>query len=296
MGLIEKITHPIDVFENHWQAILSRYGQPKEFSIDFLPELDNKIWGLKRKKLIIIGGRPSQGKSSFLLQTAYSFAKQGKTIFFFSFEMTKEVCLERMVSTECEIDNWLITTGKVKLEAGSYEFKQGLFRFKENLKDKKFFIIESIGKSLPKLDKILSMFDMKPDAVFIDYGNMVESRERQTRKEAIDEYLDGFRALAVRSNFCAILGAQINRKTHDGAKAREPQLWELKESGKLEEISDMVFLLHWPYFYDRDKPERNEYYINIAKNRDGRTGRQKVLFFPEYSKFKPEVGNGNSVK
>jgi len=290
---ISKIVHPSDVFKNHYDTIFERYNKPQDLPITFLPDLNRKIWGLQKKKLVIVGGRPSMGKSSFLLELALSFAKQGKTIYFFSFEMSKEVCVERMFSSECEIDNWLLRTGKIAEIADNPEYNLGLTNFYKTLEGMKFMLIESIGRNLPQLSEILKMFPYKPDAVFIDYGNMIDTEKAKTRKESLDEYIKGLRALAIHNDFCAIMAAQINRKTHEGGKIREPKIWELKETGELEQIADMVFLLHWPYYYERDIGTKNDYIINIAKNRDGRTAQKKIMFLPEYSKFK-EIENGNT--
>ena len=290
---ISKIVHPSDVFKKHYETIFGRHNKPQDLPIDFLPDLNRKIWGLQKKKLVIVGGRPSMGKSSFLLQLALSLAKQGKTVYFFSFEMSKEVCVERMFSSECEIDNWLLRTGDIVNIADNPEYNIKLTNFYKTLDDMKFMLVETIGRNLPQLNEILKMFPHKPDAVFIDYGNMVETEKSKTRKESLDEYIKGLRALAIHNDFCAIMAAQINRKTHESGKIREPKIWELKETGELEQVSDMVFLLHWQYYYERDPGTKNDYIINIAKNRDGRTAQKKILFFPEYSKFK-EVENDNT--
>jgi replicative DNA helicase len=126
---------------------------------------------------------------------------------------------------------------------------------------------------------------MKPDVVIIDYGNLVDDAGFRSRKEGLDNYIKGFRALAIHNDFCAIMGAQINRGTHEGHKIREPEIWELKETGELEQVADMIFLLHWQYFYDRDESIKNDYIINIAKNRDGRTAKKKIYFYPQWCKF-----------
>jgi len=109
-----KVYHPADLIEEHWNEIGRRFGRGKDFSIDFLPELNNKIWGLRRKNLVVVAGRPSQGKSTLMLNMAYSFAKQGKKVFFFSLEMTKEECLERLICNYCNIENIKLHTGNIQ--------------------------------------------------------------------------------------------------------------------------------------------------------------------------------------
>jgi len=286
MAINEKIAHVSDVFKSHYDNILSRFNQPKELSIDFLPDLDKKIWGLKKRKLVIVGGRPSQGKSDFLLQLGWAFARQSKVVYFFSFEMSKEVCVERLFNAGMEIDNWETLTGLVSQRVNSEDYNTRLNKFYGELKDSKFILIESIGRTLPDLDKILTMLPgMKPDVVIIDYGNLVDDAGFRSRKEGLDNYIKGFRALAIHNDFCAIMGAQINRSTHEGGKIKEPEIWQLKETGELEQVADMIFLLHWQYFYDRDEAIKNDYIINIAKNRDGRTAKKKIYFYPQWCKF-----------
>uniref|UniRef100_A0A6H1ZC19 Putative helicase n=1 Tax=viral metagenome TaxID=1070528 RepID=A0A6H1ZC19_9ZZZZ len=285
------ITHPADVFLSHFDTILERNGKPPQLPIRFLPALNSKIWGLQKKTLTIVGGRPSQGKSTLLLNLAYDFAQQGKVVYFFSFEMSKEVCVERLFCSACNTDNWLVRTGEIgRYDLPNSKFNEIRNKFYESLGKQRFVLIESIGRELPELEKLMNMFEMKPDVVFIDYGNMIKEKPRVTRKEVLDEYIRGLRALAIRNDFSAIMGAQINRKTHEGNKIREPQLWELKDSGELEQVADMVFLLHWPYYYDKTNEEgKNTYILNVAKNREGRTGKIECLFFPQFYKISEEV-------
>ena len=277
----QNIVHPADVAFKHWQTIKDRKGKPPELPIKTLPALNNKLWGLSRKKLVVVGGRPSQGKSVWLLQIAYDFASQGFRVVFFSYEMSKEVCVERIICNQIKIDNFLLRTGNIDENTDK---KVNLF-YIDKLKKTKFIIVESIGNTLPSFSQILNVFGNKrPDIVVIDYGNMVSAGPRQTRKEAMDEFIKGVRALAIHNNFCAIMGAQINRTVHEGGKMREPQVWMLKETGEFEQVADTIFLLHWPWLYDNSLP-KNDYIIKVGKNRDGRTGRFECLFYPEFYKI-----------
>jgi replicative DNA helicase len=77
----------------------------------------------------------------------------------------------------------------------------------------------------------------------------------------------------------------VNRISQADKDDREPQLHHLKASGFLEESADVVFLLHWAWHYDNSKP-KNELIINIAKNRDGLTGRKKMNYIPEFCQIR----------
>jgi len=125
---------------------------------------------------------------------------------------------------------------------------------------------------------------------------MVKATPRQTKKDAIDDYIKKLRNYAIQKNFCAIVGCQISRATHEQHKLRYPELWELKGSGEIEEAADLAFLLHWEYFYTREEESKNKYIIKVAKNRNGRTGIFECAFFPQYYKIGEASGNETEIE
>ena len=289
MSWEDKVFHPADLITDHWQVIKERYGKAKDLSISFLPELDNKIWGLKRKSLVVVAGRPSMGKSTLMLQMAYSFASDGKKVYFFSPEMTKEECLERLISNYCNIPNYNLHTGKIDNE----EFDDKVRCFHDALTKMELMIVESWGRSFNEILEIIDNFQ-EPDVIFIDYVNMIRQGSL-SKKDAIDEYIKDLRRLALDKNFCAILGAQINRDIHrnqeSGKDVPIPNMWNLKDTGNLEEHSDLVLIIHWPHYYrylieGSNSDDEKEYFIKVAKNRSGRTGIFESDFLPEYYRIK----------
>lgn len=278
----DKVSHPADFLMEHWQRIKNRWGQEKELSVSFLPELNKQIWGLKRRKLVIVAGRPSQGKSTLMLQMAYTFAQEGKKVYFFSLEMTKEECLERLICNYCNISNFNLYTGQVD---NTTEDK--IKCFYEELSKMKLMIIESWGKDFYEIWEIMDNFQ-NPDVIFVDYVNLIKQGSR-SKKDTIDEYVKDLRNLALDKNFCAILGAQIHREVHRnqelGKEVPIPNMWNLKDTGNLEETSDLVWIVHWPHYYRFEKEvfdDRKEFFIKIAKNRSGRTGIFECNFLPEF--------------
>ncbi len=282
MSFHDKVSHPADLLVKHWEEIGNRNGRAKDLSIDFLPSLDRKIWGLKKRKLVVVAGRPSMGKSTLMLNMAYSFAKQGKTVYFFSLEMTKEECLERLICNYCSIDNIYIHTGQVG------GFTEKIAEFHKELSSLKLVIIESWGKNFGELLEVMETYK-NPDVILIDYINMIRQGSKNKR-DAIGEYIKELRTLALDNNFCAIIGAQMNRDVHKlqlpGKEVPVPNMWNLKEAGELEEHSDQVFIVHWPHFYRfNDGGESNDpqqFIIKVAKNRGGKTGLFIGDFLPQF--------------
>ena len=92
----------------------------------------------------------------------------------------------------------------------------------------------------------------------------------------------------VENNIIGILASQVNRQIIDN-KDKRPTLENLKSTGVLEEHSDIVMLLYWDYFYTKNEVDKNKYEIVIAKNRNGRTGKHEVWYFPEHYLFEERI-------
>lgn len=279
-----KFSHIADVYTEALNVCMDRCGKPPELPILTLPDINTRIWGFKRRKLNIIAGRPSQGKSSVMLQLAVDLALQGKTVLFFTYEMTTQVCVERAISNWCEVDSFDLLSGKIAEKIEQHQEEMNAFYTK--LQNSKLIIIEGFGKTFDQLMEAVESFKAPIDAVFVDYVQMITPERGENKKEGLDRYLRSLREYAVTKDFCAIVASQINRGTHEGHKVREPELWELKGSGELEEIADMCWLCSWEYKYTYDEDTKNAYVINIAKNRDGRTGRVELIYQPEYFKIR----------
>jgi len=207
------------------------------------------------------------------------FAKQHKKILFFSLEMTKQTIMERIISLECRIDNFLLFTGQI---INKPDEQKKIAELNDIVKNINFVVSDTIGKTFDEIFKIMEEMDTDIDAVFIDYIQMIRNIGA-TKKEAIDDYIKKLREFAIRKNFCAVVASQINRGTHNSAKITSPNLWELKSSGDLEEHSDMVILLHYPGQYDEAEGKR--YFLNVAKNRDGRTGEIECTFEAKHGRI-----------
>src|SRR5579862_7603939 len=88
----------------------SRKNTP-ELQITTLPSLNELVWGIRKRKLTVIGARTSQGKSSFAVQLCYDLAMQNKKVVFFSLEMENLECAERLLAFELEITNLNLMKG-----------------------------------------------------------------------------------------------------------------------------------------------------------------------------------------
>jgi len=280
------IAHPSDILIDLIPDIKERWGRGKDISLSFLPTLDKKLWGIKRKNLVVIAGRPTMGKSDLLLNIAYSAATQKKKVLFFSLEMSKEKCVERLISDRCEVENTLLETGQVIYKK---EFDDKIQEFYEELKTLDLIFLESHGKTIPEILNIIENFG-KQDLIIIDYVNMIKTPLNQ-RRGAIDEYIKDLRVMAKDMNFCAVIGAQISRETHKNKDSipKCPNMWELKESGALEEIADLILIVHWEHKYKYEvegiEDDKEKYIIKVAKNKEGRTGEFECRIQPQFCRI-----------
>lgn len=251
------------------------YGHEQVLGLKSLPDFSRLMWGYGKGQMVVVGARTSMGKTAFMLQNAYDFAKQGYKVIYLSLEMSEQSLGIRNFCREKKVNSYDVKRGGF----ASFEIK-----WKEYKKEKADLgISDCLGRNWKQINKIIEdrMYN-KPDVIFIDHINEIRS-ESGNDKQVIDDYLINLRAMAVHNNITFVVGAQINRIAQD-EKQKFPMLHHLKATGKLEETADVVILLHWPHYYDIKK-DKNDYLLIIAKNREGVTCPHEVRFFPEFSLF-----------
>ena len=140
-----------------------------------------------------------------------------------------------------------------------------------------------IGQTWRELNEALELLNPTPKVVIIDYIQGIARRVNESR-EQMNEYIRYFRQICVERDIVGILCSQISRQALDGRR-NEPTLNTLKETGVLEEHSDLVFLLHWEHFYTYKDEDKNAFRVIVAKNRNGRCGEVSCFFYPEYYLF-----------
>ncbi len=258
--------------------MMAARGVSPEMPLLTLPDLSRKIWGIHRKKLTVIAARTSNGKSALAIQIAGDLAAQGKKVLFLSLEMYEQDVIERLFCQQQKIDNMELLTGGFSKHIGAWE------EFRKKTESWFMVITDMMGHSWQEIDQHLSTMKTIPDVVIIDHVQEARDAGQMNQKAVIEEYLKKFRLLAIQYNFAGIVLSQVNRAAQEDDH-REPKLHHLKGTGYLEEGADVILLLHWPYYYSRKKGENNRFIINVAKNRNGRTGWLDVSYMPQHYLF-----------
>ena len=264
------------------KIMLEARGNEPEIPIKTLPELNKKLWGLHSKKLTIIGARTSQGKSALALQLAWDVASQGIPTLFLSLEMYEEDIIERLFCLVKRVDNYELLRGNFSLYQKDWE------DFETALTTVPLVITDMLGKSWSEVNVYLQALTVKPKVIFIDHLQEARSALLKNQKEIIEEYLKKFRLMAIRDNFSLVICSQVNRSSQENGTGSEPQLHNLKASGFIEEGADIILLLHWPWHYTKTG-DKNKFSLNVAKNRNGRTGWIDIRYKPECYFFYEEA-------
>ena len=273
MSDVKVISTAEELWDTALEGINKRTGTP-EIQITSLPKLSQNLFGLKRKEFTILAGRPSNGKSGLSLQLAWDVAKQGFQVYFFSREMSEEALIERLFCNLAMVNNQDMLYKPM-------DFKDKFKQFRELLKNIKFIITDSIGVNIDDLYQAIEDLP-QADMIVLDYIQTVRGLGK--RREVLDDYIYKFKEICNEKNMVGLMVSQINRGSEQ-TEGKRPQLYQLKETGSLEEAADNALLVFWEHYYDATKPF-NDYEITIAKQRNGATGLLRVKFYPQYYRFR----------
>jgi len=293
----ENIEHAGDVAKDVMDMLAMRKhdqfsGCPTNFK-----DIDDLTNGLQKASLIILAARPSMGKTAFALNIATNAARLGKTVLFFSLEMTSQDLVLRILSSMAEFDQSRFRQSKVDAETT----KVLLARANE-LATMQLYLDESSGVNAFDLISKCRVFKRKHnnnlDLVVIDYLQMMGTRQgAENRAVAVGEVSRSLKILAKELDVPVLALSQLNRKPEDRAQtAGRPQLSDLRDSGSIEQDADMVWFIHRPAKELEKKKkaddfpipdeERRKAYLLVAKNRNGPTVDIELEFHEKITTFK----------
>jgi replicative DNA helicase len=269
-------------------------GCPTGFSF-----LDNLTNGLQKTDLIILGARPSVGKTALGLNIATNAALLGKTVLFFSLEMSAEQIISRVLSSIAGID--LINLRNNRMDA---ETSKCLMMHAREMKDLPFFIDDT--SNLRAFDAISRSRVFKKrygklDLVIVDYLQLMDMPAKyENRAIGVGENSRMLKSLAKQLEVPVLALAQVSR----GVESRPasdgiPKLSDLRDSGSIEQDADMVMFLHRVKpknqkeeeyeLSEEEKLERRKADLVIAKHRNGPIAKIKLEFQEEITTFKERL-------
>lgn len=277
-ALVEK---EIAILEAIWHRDASRItGVTSGFS-----DLDNLTAGFQDSDLIIIAARPSMGKTALALNIAFNAAfKPQKHVAFFSLEMSREQLVRRLLSSVGEVDAsnlrkaFLTTTEWANLQtAAGFLLDCPIY-----IDDTPAATVLDIRAKARRLKA-----DGKLQMLIIDYLQLMRGRvDVNSREQEISEISRSLKALAKELKVPVIVLSQLNRRLEDRPHPhKRPQLADLRESGAIEQDADVVIFIYRDEVYREDSPDQGIAEIIVGKQRNGPTGKIKLIFRDKYTTF-----------
>ncbi|MBE9482405.1 MAG: replicative DNA helicase [Chloroflexi bacterium] len=302
---VRDLTHIRQVLDKYFEvaptSLEGRLEEQVPYVLSSYTGLDEFLGGFQRSELIIVGGRPSMGKTSLSLNIARNAAvEHGACVALFSLEMARDSLVLRLLSSESGVNSKM-----VRLHTGWSREREEY----EGWKDDETRVMEATGvlsEAPIYVDDtpMLRMAEMRGKAVRLNYERgidliivdylqlMLGDRKFDNRVQEVSEISRSLKGLARELNVPVLAVSQLSRAP-EGRALHEPQLSDLRESGSIEQDADVVlFIYRDEYYYKKEEwpADKGEYPMGqadviIAKNRNGPTGRIKLRFRHNLAKF-----------
>jgi replicative DNA helicase len=243
--------------------------------------LDDLTGGIGRGEIWVISGRTGSGKTSLALQFARSCAENSEhSILFLSLEMKGWELAARMYSSMSGQNFSDLVHGKADIDPALNE------TFSKYVNNIDFEILE-YGYNFEEVKKAIAEFykTKSPDIIFLDFIQMIDYKNFQDQRLALVSYIRDLKEMANRMNIAFVIVSQIRRLPSGADYNRPPDLQDLMGSGSIEQTADKVLFI----YREIGREDSIKYFINFAKNRQGRTGCLQVNFEGEFYRFKEEV-------
>lgn len=232
--------------------------------------------------LVIVGGRPSMGKSVIGMQQAYAAARQGVGAAYLSIEMGKDTLVRRLIAGISRVDAHRARCGYLNAEE-----RRRMLEAAADLDELPLYIDESRAHTPAAISMALRKLTAKQSVglVIVDHLQLMKvSGRAESRHQELSAICHGFKRLAGQMNCVVMLLSQLNRSCEQDR--RRPNLSDLKESGSIEEDADVVLFVHRPEMYQRDDARlRGKAEFIVAKQRNGPTGKLGMTFLHAFQIF-----------
>lgn len=243
-------------------------------------QLDELTQGIDGSSFVIVAARPSVGKTSFALNIAFNMSKKGKKSAFFSFEMSADQIMRRLLAMATQIDYSEISNGTLsesemrKLENAKDKFIRNITIFDDEEKK-----IADVRRKARRMKESKGL-----DAIFVDYIGLAESsgrKKHENRQNEVAEISASLKDLAKSLNVPVICLSQLSRKPVE--RASPPCMSDLRDSGSLEQDGDIIILLSRVTVDDPGR--KNHIVVDVVKQRNGAIGKFDLMCQPETLTF-----------
>ena len=261
-------------------------GAPSGFK-----DIDEKTGGFQPGNLIVIAARPSMGRSALVANMAENAVLAGHPVALFSLEMSESELAQRFVSSQARIKGEELRRGKVA-EARWPKILEACQR----LAQAPLYVDDSSDTGVlevrAKARRLHHQIEGGLGLIIIDYLQLMRHEGRvENRVEQVGQISRGLKGLARELNVPVIALSQLSRAVEQRGGEKKPILSDLRESGNIEQDSDLVMFIYREEYYDKDSERPGEADIIIAKHRNGPVGDVVLTFQKEFPKFMNYAGD-----
>lgn len=250
--------------------------------------LDNILAGLQKSDLIILASRPTLGKSSLALDfTRHAAVEKNTPVGFFSLEMSTDQLVDRLIANQAKISLWKIRTGRLSDSKDSNDFSR-IQQAMGALNQAPIFIDDTPSINILQMRAMARRLQAKEGLglIVVDYLQLMEPRNSSDSVvRQITEISRSLKSLARELEVPVLALSQLSRAVEQRSP-QIPRLSDLRQSGSLEQDSDVVMFI---YKEDKYKPEtsrKNIADIIVAKHRNGPPGRVELYFDEQTVSFR----------
>jgi replicative DNA helicase len=265
---------------------LSREGTSLTGTPSGFKDLDEITGGFQKGNLIIIAARPAMGKSALVCNIAENAAvKHQRPVALFSLEMAEAELAQRFVASQASIKGDELRKGRVAEKRWPK-----ILEASNRLAAAPLWVDDSSDVGLlevrAKARRLHSQCEGGLGLIIIDYLQLMRTESRyDSRVTAVGELSRGLKILARELEVPVIALSQLSRAVEQRPD-KKPQLSDLRESGNLEQDSDLVMFIYREDYYEPDESQRpGEADLIIAKHRNGAVGKVTLTFHKEYPRF-----------
>jgi len=245
--------------------------------------LDNLLTGMHGGEMIVLGARPSMGKTSLAMNiAAYAALNAGKSVAVFTLEMPREQIAMRVLCSDARVDMQKVRQGTL-----SGDDWMRLAKSIGPMANSPLYIDDTAGITPSQLRSRCRrlMMDKGLDLVVVDYlGLMHSDTKSESRQLEVSEISRSLKAIALELKVPILACAQLSRAPTARVDKR-PALSDLRDSGSIEQDADVVMFIHREGYYDPNAEEKNIGEIILSKQRNGPLGTIKVAWLSEYATY-----------
>lgn len=247
-----------------------------------LRDVDQLLGGLRSSNFVLVGARPSMGKTALLTGIAAHVAGLNRSVLLASLEMDPLEVTQRLVAAEAKLDLQRIIARDIAVR-DQPRFASAA----EHVSSWPLYIDDDPSLTVAKLAARARRLQARQDLglIVVDYLQLMSGRPNaENRQVEIAEISRALKVLARQLRVPVLAASQLHRGIENRADKR-PMLADLRESGSLEQDADVVMLLYRDEVYNPDSTDRGLAEIDVAKHRNGPTGKRRVVWLAHCARF-----------